>query len=258
MSGAPVTVPGVGAIVAVEGLDGAGKATLVDAVARAAAARGASVATLAFPRYDDDVHAALAGAALHGDLGDGGGVAASVHGMALLFALDRSAAAPRMRAAAADHDVLLVDRYVASNAAYGAARRGEDAAGPFVAWVHDLEIGRLAVPPPDLHLLVRVAPDEAARRVRGRAAADPDRDPDAYEADAGLQARCAAVYDALAARAWLAPWVVAAPSASDAGATGRPGPDPDELAATARRVLDVCLDGADGSDLSVNSDTIET
>ena len=63
-------------MVAGEGLDGAGKATLVDALGRAAQARGATVATLAFPRYDADVHAALAGEALHGEHGD---TAASVH-----------------------------------------------------------------------------------------------------------------------------------------------------------------------------------
>ena len=79
----------VGAIVAVEGLDGAGKATLVAALARAAQRRGATVATRAFPRYDADVHAELAAEALHGGLGD---VAGSVHAMALLFALDRRAA----------------------------------------------------------------------------------------------------------------------------------------------------------------------
>ncbi|MDQ3152423.1 MAG: dTMP kinase, partial [Actinomycetota bacterium] len=31
---------------------------------------------------------------------------------------------------------------------------------------------------------------------------------DAYESDAGLQQRCAAVYEQLAARQWVAPWHV--------------------------------------------------
>ena len=42
-------------MVAVEGLDGAGKATLVAALTEAADRAGASAATVAFPRYDDDV-----------------------------------------------------------------------------------------------------------------------------------------------------------------------------------------------------------
>jgi dTMP kinase len=195
----------VGVVVAVEGLDGAGKATLVAALADAATRRGARVATLAFPRYDADVHAGLAGEALHGAHGD---LRDSVHAMAVLFALDRAGAGEELRRAAATHDLVLVDRYVASNAAYGAARRGEDVDGPFVAWVHALEVERLGVPAPDAQVLVRVPGELAARRVRERAAADPTRTPDGYEADAALQARCAAVYDQLVDRAWLAPWTV--------------------------------------------------
>ena len=153
-------------MVAVEGLDGAGKATLVDALGRSARARGASVATLAFPRYDVDVHAALAGEALRGEHGD---TAASVHAMALLFALDRRAAAPvlaeDLRAA---HDLVLVDRYVASNAAYGSARLHEGVGG-FAAWVHATEVERFGVPAPDAQVLVRVPPELAAQRVRERA-----------------------------------------------------------------------------------------
>ena len=45
-------------------------------------------------------------------------------GPALLFALDRRAAAPEIRDLLTSHDVLLLDRYVTSNAAYGSARLG--------------------------------------------------------------------------------------------------------------------------------------
>lgn len=192
-------------MVAVEGLDGAGKATLVGALSRAAAERDASVSTWAFPRYAQDVHAALAGEALHGGHGD---LRASAHAMAVLFALDRRDAAGDLRAAVAVHDLVVVDRYVASNAAYGAARACEGAEGPFAAWVRATEIDRFAVPAPDHHVLVRVPGAVAARRVRERAAADPTRTPDGYEADAALQARCAHVYDEFVALGWWAPWTV--------------------------------------------------
>jgi dTMP kinase len=48
----------------------------------------------------------------------------------------------------------------------------------------------------------------AGARADGRAEADSARAKDLYETDAGLQARCAAVYDGLAAAGWLAPWSV--------------------------------------------------
>lgn len=235
-------------MVAVEGLDGAGKATLVAALADAARRRGASVCTLSFPRYDADVHAGLAGEALHGAHGD---LRDSVHAMAVLFALDRADAAAQLRAARAGHDLVLVDRYVASNAAYGAARRGEDVDGAFVAWVRALEVERLGVPAPDAQVLVRVPGDVAAQRVRDRAAADPTRRPDGYESDAALQARCAGVYDQLVARCWLAPWSVVGADEGHAA-----------LTRTAESLVAERLgersSGGIASGSSVRSDTIET
>jgi dTMP kinase len=94
----------VGRLVVIEGLDGAGKRTLVDALDAALSARGTSVARMAFPRYDFDVHAELARDALYGRLGD---LAGSVHGMAVLFALDRRGAVEQLRALRCGHDVVL-------------------------------------------------------------------------------------------------------------------------------------------------------
>jgi dTMP kinase len=193
----------VGRLVVIEGLDGAGKRTLADRLLAALAARGARTATLAFPRYAADVHAELAHDALHGRLGD---LPDSVHGMAVLFALDRRAAAPGLRAATAGNDVVLVDRYVASNAAYGAARLHQDACGEFVAWVRELEVDRFGVPVPDRHLLLAVPRAVAAERAAHRERTEPGRERDRYESDAGLQERTAAVYAGLAAAGWLSPW----------------------------------------------------
>ncbi|MGH4015795.1 MAG: dTMP kinase [Pseudonocardiaceae bacterium] len=195
----------MGRLVVIEGLDGAGKRTLADGLAAALTAQGATVARMAFPRYGTNVHADLARDALYGRLGD---LAGSVHGMAVLFALDRREAADGLRALRASHDVVLLDRYVASNAAYGAARLHEDAGGPFVDWVRALEVDRFGVPAPDAQLLLRVPATVAATRADRRTVVDTGRAKDAFEADSGLQNRCAAVYDGLAASGWLAPWVI--------------------------------------------------
>jgi dTMP kinase len=195
----------MGRLVVIEGLDGAGKRTLSDALCTALLADGASFARFAFPRYDADVHAELARDALYGGLGD---LAGSVHGMALLFALDRRAAAADLLAARAAHDVVLVDRYVASNAAYGAARLHQDASGEFVAWVEALEVERFGIPAPDHQLLLAVPRAVAAERAERRARTEAGRERDAYEADAALQERTGAVYAQLAAASWLSPWTV--------------------------------------------------
>lgn len=192
----------MGRLIVIEGLDGAGKRTLTDALATAS---GARVARFAFPRYDDDVHAELARDALYGRLGD---VADSVHGMGLLFALDRRGAAAELARARAESDLVLVDRYVASNAAYGAARLHQGAAGEFVAWVHALEIDRFGIPVPDHQLYLSVPRAVAAGRAEHRERTEPGRERDAYESDGGLQERTGAVYAQLAAAAWLSPWTV--------------------------------------------------
>lgn len=195
----------MGRLVVIEGLDGAGKRTLADGLTAELARGGARVGSLAFPRYGRSVHADLVREALHRGHGD---LADSVYGMALLYALDRSGAAGEIRALLADNDVVLLDRYVASNAAYAAARLREHADGDVVRWVWDLEVERFALPKPDAHLLLRVAPKVAAERAVRRAEADTTRARDAFESDDELQQRCAAVYDELAAAGWLAPWHV--------------------------------------------------
>jgi dTMP kinase len=194
----------VGKLVVIEGLDGAGKRTLAKALTDALDGRGAKVATGAFPRYDEDVHADLVRDALHGRLGD---LTDSVYGMAVLYALDRRGAADRIRADLERFDVVLLDRYVASNAAYGAARLHQSADGGFVAWLRSLEVERFGLPIPDLHLLLRVPAGVAADR-SARREAEEARGRDLWESDGSLQERCAAVYDGLAAAGWLSPWEV--------------------------------------------------
>ena len=208
----------VGRLVVIEGLDGAGKRTLTDGLTAALAAKGASVAKLAFPRYGESVHADLVREALHRGHGD---LADSVYGMGVLYALDRRGAAEKIRSLRDEHDVVLLDRYVASNAAYSAARLHQDADGDVVAWVRQLEFERLALPVPDWQLYLNVPTGRAAERAARREAQDAARTRDAYERDGGLQDRTAAVYTALAAENWVGRWALVAPDV-----------DPGELATT--------------------------
>lgn len=191
-------------LIAIEGIDGAGKRTLTDKLRKLFEADGKSVAMLAFPRYGQSVTADIAAEALHGEHGD---LASSVYAMAMLFALDRAGAVGDIEALRREHDVVIMDRYVASNAAYTAARLHQDAAGPAVAWIHALEYGRLGLPAPDWQVLLAVTAELAGRRARSRAESDPGRKRDSYERDDGLQQRTGAVYAELAAAGWGGPWL---------------------------------------------------
>ena len=192
-------------LIAIEGVDGAGKRTLSEGLRKAFEAAGMSVATLAFPRYGQSVIADIAAEALHGEHGD---LASSTYAMAMLFALDRAGAVGEIEGLSREHDVVILDRYVASNAAYSAARLHQQADGEVVGWVHDIEYGRLHLPVPDWQVLLGVSSELADQRARHRASLDASRERDAYERDAGLQQRTGAVYAGLAAAGWAGRWLV--------------------------------------------------
>lgn len=205
-------------LIVIEGLDGAGKRTLTAGLRRGFEADGKSVTTLAFPRYGQSVHADLAAEALHGRHGD---LTDSVYAMATLFALDRAGAREDIVTLTDTHDVVILDRYVASNAAYSAARLHQGIDGDVVGWVHELEFGRFDLPKPDYQLLLDVSVELADQRARQRAARDVDRARDAYERDRGLQERTAKAYAGLAAAHWAGEWIVVAPDADPADLVAR-------------------------------------
>lgn len=209
----------MGRLIVIEGLDGSGKQTLTRRLRAALADRGADIATMTFPRYGTSVHADLVRDGLYGRLGD---LSDSVYGMALLFALDRRDAAEPLRALIAAHDVVLLDRYVSSNAAYGAARLGgPDTPTDFPDWLRGLEIDRFALPVPDLQLLLDTPADLAAARTRSRAETDQDRQLDRFEADGRLQENTRRMYLTLAAASYLSPWRVLDPHESIDQLVGR-------------------------------------
>lgn len=200
-------------LIVIEGVDGAGKRTLTDGLRSSFEADGKTVTTLAFPRYKQSVHADLAAEALHGQHGD---LSESVYAMAMLFALDRADARDEIAQLRADYDVVILDRYVASNAAYSAARLHQGVDGEVVEWVRSLEFDRFALPTPDWQVLLAVPTELAAQRAERRAELEADRARDAYERDDGLQRRTNEAYAALAAAGWCGRWAVAGPDTTPA------------------------------------------
>lgn len=193
----------MGVLIAVEGLDGAGKRTLIDGLITELSGKGLRAGTLAFPRYGRSIHADLAAEALRGGHGD---LAGSINAMAIMFALDRAEASAELSNLLDANDIVVLDRWVASNAAYSAARAAQDADGEIVSWVGDLEYGRLALPVPDRTVLIDLPAEVAAERARRRGELDTARALDAYERDGGLQHRTGEVYRELADRDWFGRW----------------------------------------------------
>src|SRR4029079_7506613 len=97
------------------------------------------------------LEADLAAEALHEKHGD---LSESVYAMAVLFALDRAGARDEIGHLTSAYDVVILDRYVASNAAYSAARLHQGVDGEVVEWVRALEYDRLHLPKPDWQVLL--------------------------------------------------------------------------------------------------------
>ena len=188
-------------IIAVEGIDGAGKQTLVDEMATQTSDAGEIVARVAFPRYEAGPYGTAIGEALKADHSV---LRSSVEAMAVMYAVDRWHWWETLDEV---YSICLADRWCASNAAYGSARMRLEGLDPtrFIDWVADFEFGDLALPQPDLTVLLATGEQVASSARKSRA---PE---DAYEATAGLQDHALDTYLALAERSWGGRWLVLDP-----------------------------------------------
>lgn len=190
-------------LLAIEGGDGAGKATAAAEVARQLNDVGRSATVLSFPRYADTVGGWALGEMLGGRMPREVGPRAA----AVLYALDRMESRDTLLAAAASHEVVVLDRYIASNLAYQAARGPAGDADALMRWIWALETAQFALPPPDLSVYLATPVDIAQRQIAMKRRRDyTDAAFDVNEADAALQARVRDNYAALAAADFAGRW----------------------------------------------------
>jgi dTMP kinase len=189
----------MGLLLAIEGIDGAGKGTQAARLAETAAVHGRRVASFSFPLYDDNPFSRAVGDYLNGEFG----TADEVHPelAALLYAGDRFHARPRIVAALQDHDLVVCDRYVASNQAHQGAKLTGKERRRLLDWLEEVEFGEFALPRPQLVILLD-APVALARRLVGRKAARgyTTLEADIHEADAAHSGATREVYLELADR----------------------------------------------------------
>jgi len=200
----------VAQLVAIEGADGAGKATTARTLAEAVTARGQSATVIAFPQYGNTVGGVTIGRFLAGELP----VPVTPHAAAVLYALDRFEWRDAILEAAASHDVVIFDRYIASNMAYQGAKLPESDALAIMEWIAALETGQFALPAPTLSIYLDTPWEMARAMILQKAQRSyTDRSFDEHEADAALQLRVRSNYESMAAAGLLGPWRVVRASA---------------------------------------------
>ncbi|UZK67482.1 dTMP kinase [Sphingomonas sp. M1-B02] len=195
----------MGKIVAIEGADGVGKNTAAKGLCDALNAAGRTAVVIGFPRYGETVGGVTIGRFLAGDMP----VPVKPGAAAILYALDRYEWRPRILEAIEHHDVLIFDRYIASNMAYQAARLEETDVRAMMDWILSLETGQFALPAPDLSFYLDTPWDLARALILEKAQRSyTDRAYDEYEADIALQQRVRGNYETIVAASLLGPWQV--------------------------------------------------
>jgi len=185
-----------GKFIVLEGIDGSGKRTQLDALAGEFSRRGTAFAQISFPNYSG-FYGKLVAQFLNGEFGPLSAV--DPHFSALLYAGDRLESKPVIEAALAAGKVVLADRYVASNLAHQGARVAPEKRGNFLAWLKQLEYEVHALPVEDLVIYLRVPVAEAHRLVGQKAAREyTNARRDLQESDLAHLEAASQVYDELA------------------------------------------------------------
>jgi dTMP kinase len=186
-----------GKLLAVEGIDGAGKQTQVEMLAEALRRLHARYLQLSFPRYQSFFGRAVA-SYLAGEFGPLSQV--NPHFSAMLYAGDRLQAKEQLESALASGRTVLADRYVGSNLAHQGARVDPARRDDFLNWIRQLEYEVFGLPREDLVIYLRIPVEEARRRMALRARKLAR---DIQESDLRHLGQAAAVYDGLArAEGW--------------------------------------------------------
>ena len=184
-------------IIAIEGIDGTGKTVQLEQLKRRLEGRGLTVGVLSFPVYDS-----FFGGCVGRYLTKKDGVSASdvdQRSMALWFAMDRWAAFRDFDYSR--FDVLLINRYVLSNAVYQSIRDRDVDKPDILDFVLALEHEQLGLPRPDLYLILDVDLLAAQSNVSKKGFRDYVGDEkDEYEKQDSIQIRAREKYLAFGER----------------------------------------------------------
>ena len=189
-------MPVRGKFIVLEGIDGSGKRTQIEALARELSRRGMALSQISFPNYSG-FFGKLVAQFLNGEFGSLSAV--DPHFSALLYAGDRLESKPAIESALAAGKIVLADRYVASNLAHQGARVQREKRAEFLAWLKQLEYQVHGLPAEDLVIYLRVPVAEAHRLVGYKGAREYTKSRrDLQEADIAHLEAASQVYDELA------------------------------------------------------------
>jgi threonylcarbamoyladenosine tRNA methylthiotransferase MtaB len=191
-------VRAMGLLVAIEGIDGAGKGTQAARLVERLRGSGSRTELVSFPRYEATFFGRAVGEFLNGRFGS----LEDVHPFlaATLFAGDRFESRSFLTEALRTHDLVVLDRYVGSNIAHQAAKLDGEERAALRQSIEHLEYGVFKMPRPDLVILLDLGVSQARKLIDRKAARTyTDRAADIQEADGDYLTRVRDLYLELAA-----------------------------------------------------------
>ena len=173
-----------GKLIVIEGLDGSGKATQAQLLAKVLTdlPDGPTVREVSFPDYDSD-SSALIKMYLRGEFGTDPN-AVNAYAASAFFAVDRYASYKKDWASVYGREdaVVIADRYTTSNAVHQCSKLPESEWEGFLHWLFDFEYRLLGIPAPDLVVYLRVDPAVSQRLMSERYHGD-EKKKDIHEAN---------------------------------------------------------------------------
>ena len=141
-----------------EGVDGSGKATQTKLLTKTLLENGYKVEKVDFPQYGKG-SAALLEMYLNGGYGTAEEV--GPYRASVFYACDRYDASFKIRQWLAEGNIVISDRYVASNIGHqgGKIVKNKQEWEKYVAWLHDLEYNIFKIPKPDCTFILKVSPE---------------------------------------------------------------------------------------------------
>ena len=168
--------------IAIDGLDGSGKATQSKLLCKALESAGKKVRTISFPTYEEKA-SMLVNMYLSGELGgkasDTGAYAAST-----FFSMDRyiSYRTDWHRDYKDKDTVILADRYTSANAVHQLSKLDRAEWDGFLSWLVDYEYSKLGLPCPDTVVYLEVKPEISMKLIKSRSE-QTGRNMDIHELD---------------------------------------------------------------------------
>lgn len=185
-------------LIAIEGIDGAGKGTQANLLSDRLQAEGIRAGGMQFPRYSETSFGAAIGDFLNGKFGS----LDQVHPQlaAVLYAGDRFESLELLQQTMTENDVVVLDRFTGSNLAHQAARLDGEASEKLRRWIENVEHNVFGLPRPNLNILIDISSDWSRELVGRKAARDyTDSEADLQESNLPYLERVRVCYRQIAA-----------------------------------------------------------